>query len=35
VLVAIATVLSLLQLALSVQIILTALHGLGVLTGHA
>ena len=35
VLVAIATVLSLLQLALSVQIILTALRGLGVLTGHA
>ena len=35
VLVAVATVLSLLQLALSVQIILAALHGLGVLDGHA
>ena len=35
VLLAIGIVLSVLQLALSVQIILTALHGLGVLTGHA
>ena len=35
VLIAIATVLSVLQLALSVQIILTALHGLGVLSSHA
>jgi multiple antibiotic resistance protein len=34
-LLAIATILGLLQLALSVQIILTALRGLGVLTGHA
>ena len=32
---AIGCVLGLLQLALSVQIILTALRGLGVLTGHA